>query len=121
MHEQSIANNLIDIVLETLIDSGADGARRVVVEVGELSGVDPAALASAWRIARSAEAGVQGAELEIRVVPVTLYCNTCECERPAQSMRALRCRVCHAASTTVVRGRELDVLSIEVMDAATNA
>lgn len=121
MHELSIATSLIDVVMAQLIESGAGRVVRVIVEVGELSGVVPEALRTAFCMAARQEPAMTDAVLELRVVPVSLYCPSCDAEQPAVSVQALRCRVCDTPSARVVRGWELDVVSIEVDDAAANA
>ncbi|HEX8341406.1 MAG TPA: hydrogenase maturation nickel metallochaperone HypA [Tepidisphaeraceae bacterium] len=116
MHELSIANSLLDVVTAQLIESGAGRVRRVIIEVGDLSGVVPAALRTAFRAAATHDVSFAGAVLDIRPVAVTLYCDPCGAERPAVSAAAMRCAVCGRASARVVRGRELDVVGIEVTD-----
>ena len=121
MHELSIATSLIDAIIGHLIESGGARAGRVVVEVGELSGVVPAALQSAFAFAHRQESSLDGATLEIQPVAVTLDCSPCGGERPAVSVNELRCTECGASSSRVVRGRELDIVLIEVIDAAPDA
>lgn len=121
MHELSVALSLVDVVVERLVESGATRVRRVVVEVGDLSGVVPAALQSAFRVASDAEAAVRGARLELVAVAVVLHCDKCSADRPAVGAAALRCADCGTPSMNVVRGRELEVITIEVDDAATPA
>ncbi|MDB5326185.1 MAG: hypA [Phycisphaerales bacterium] len=121
MHELSIATSLVDAVVGHLIESGGGSVRRVVVEVGELSGVVPAALQSAFTFAHRQEVSLEGATLEIRPVAVTLFCQACDREHPAVGVNALRCSECGASSSRVVRGRELDIVAIEVMNAAPDA
>ena len=121
MHELSVAHSLVDVVMEHLIESGGTRVRSVVVEVGDLSGIVPTALQSAFKVASDAEPSLRGAGLDIRPVGVAIYCKTCGVERQAVSVQSLRCVTCGQASADVVRGRELEVIGIEVDDAATHA
>lgn len=121
MHEVSIAQSLIDGVTERLIESGASSVLSVTIEVGELSGVVPAALQTAFASAIRSERGLTGAVLIIRQALVVLRCQTCDADRPAVSMQSLVCRVCGTPSNVVVTGRELDLVSIEVDDAAADS
>lgn len=119
MHELSVAMSLIDAVTEQLIRHDARRARSFTVEIGELSGVVPAALESAYRVA------VRGTELAdthmiIVPVPIEMACPTCGQHRRVVSPGQLRCVVCGAPATAIVRGRELDIVALEVdVDAAT--
>jgi hydrogenase nickel incorporation protein HypA/HybF len=120
MHELSIANSLLDVITETLIRQDAARAQRVVVEVGALSGVVPAALRSAFTTAvRGTE--LAGVELELREVPVELWCDVCNAQRLAMSVQRMHCAACGTPSSRVVRGKELELVSIEVLDAAENS
>ncbi|MGC4033884.1 MAG: hydrogenase maturation nickel metallochaperone HypA [Tepidisphaeraceae bacterium] len=121
MHEISIAQSLIDVVVEQLIESGASRVKTVTVEVGDLSGVVPAALQSAFASAIRSEEGLAGAKLVIRPVAVTIHCPHCQADQLAVSVQSLVCRVCGTPSNVVTAGRELDVISIEVDDAAADS
>ena len=120
MHELSVATSLVDVVMAHLIESGGERVTRVVVDIGDLSGVVPAALRSAFVVARGTEPAMRAAKLELRAVAVTIACDACG-ERPASGPNDLRCSECGTPSMRVIRGRELDVVGIEVSDAAADA
>lgn len=121
MHELSIATSLIEVVTTHLIESGAAGVKSITVEIGDLSGVVPAALLSAFMVARQSEKGLEQAELIIWPVAVEVACSICSKSQPAMSVSNLRCSRCLTPCVNVVRGRELEVVTIEVIDAATDA
>lgn len=106
--------SLLDVIDETLIRESPNvsaRAKRVTVEVGELSGVVPAALMTAFATAvRSTDHA--GCELAIVPVAVVLRCDRCG-ETSAVATDDLRCARCGMPSNAVVRGRELDIVSIE--------
>jgi hydrogenase nickel incorporation protein HypA/HybF len=115
MHELSIALSILDLVAEQAERLNA----RVVsvrMKVGEMSGVVPGALASAYELAREASATPE-ARLVIEEVPVVVHCPKCARERRPVSIQLLQCSVCHAPTPEVVRGRELEVTALEVVDA----
>jgi len=114
MHEMSIALSLIDVATQQAIEAGGETVTLVEVEVGDLSGVVPEALQSAFTIARAKEPLLKSAELAIIPVPVTIRCHICGCEQPTVAMNDLRCRICGEPSADVVHGRELDVVAIEI-------
>ncbi|HEY0010091.1 MAG TPA: hydrogenase maturation nickel metallochaperone HypA [Tepidisphaeraceae bacterium] len=113
MHEQSIVNSLIDVVTEHVIRNNAARVRNVKVEVGQLSGVVPEALQSAFAISTDGTP-LEGASLQLVSVAVELWCDVCGKQSPAISVQQLACAECGRPSNRVVRGRELEVTSIEV-------
>lgn len=115
MHEISVAQSLIDVVLEQLGEEGVAGTpvTLVRVRVGALSGVVPAALASAFGPAAAGTA-VEAARLHIDLVPVAIWCDACGNDRELPEAGRLRCPICGARAARVVRGRELEVVSVEL-------
>jgi hydrogenase nickel incorporation protein HypA/HybF len=115
MHELSIALSILDLVAE---QAAARRARVVSVrlKVGALSGVVPAALEAAYDLARETSATPE-ARLVIEEVPVVVRCPNCAEERRLVSIQLLQCPVCHAPTPEVMRGRELEVTALEVVDA----
>jgi hydrogenase nickel incorporation protein HypA/HybF len=114
MHEMSIAMNLVDVAVEQAIENEAETVTLVEVEVGDLSGVEPAALRSAFKVAIAKEDLLKSAKLKIIRVGVTLLCKHCDDEQPALAANDLRCSVCQQPSNDVVHGRELVVVAIEI-------
>lgn len=117
MHEQSIALSLVDVITERLIESNVadESVRAVSVEVGVLGAVIPAALKGAF-VAATRGTGLARCELRIKPVDVSLWCNACGEERPARAIDDLACADCGGRDVRVVRGRELDLVSIELAD-----
>jgi hydrogenase nickel incorporation protein HypA/HybF len=116
MHELSIALSILDMVAE---QAARRHARIVAVrlKVGPLSGVVPSALESAYDLARQASA-TPDARLVIDPVPLTAYCPTCARECHPPSVQQLRCPACDTPTPDIVRGRELEVVALEVIDDA---
>lgn len=91
MHEASIVQALLDRVEGEARAQGARVVHRVHLELGELSGVEPDLLRSAYEMLR--ERGVcAGAELEIQPVEARWACPGCG--RSIARGRALRCSDC---------------------------
>ena len=112
MHELSIALGIVDVAAE---EAGRRGGRVAVVhlKLGRLSGVVPDALRSAFELAREQEPAVAAAELAIEEVAVTARCPTCAADR-AVPFPELRCPACGTPTPDVVRGRELEVVALEI-------
>jgi len=112
MHEYSLAIRLAEIVEEQRQAHGVRGrALRVVVVVGDLSGVVGEALAEAFRVAR-VEAGLPDAEVEVVREPLRLACHACGREWLPEDAHLL-CERCGATEVAVIGGRELLVQSVE--------
>ena len=57
-----------------------------------------------------------GSRLEIEAVPVVIYCDRCQCERELTGIQNFECPVCGHPSAQVCRGRELEMVSLEIED-----
>ncbi len=113
MHELSIALSILDMAAE---EAGRRGGARVAavhLRLGPLSGVVKEALRSAYDLAREGT-DLDGAELVIEDVPLTTYCPACAAERAPPSMQEMCCPDCGAPTPEVVRGRELEVVALEI-------
>ena len=76
MHEYSIIQALVARVEAEARARGASSVERVRVALGELSGVEPDLLASAYEVFRERTV-CHGATLEIRTVPAAWVCPAC--------------------------------------------
>jgi hydrogenase nickel incorporation protein HypA/HybF len=112
MHELSIALGIVDVAAE---EAQRHRGRVVAVhlKLGPLSGVGKDALVSAYGLAREGTA-LEGAELIVEEVPVVAFCPACAAERTLPSARELCCPACGAATPHIVRGRELEVVALEI-------
>ncbi len=113
MHELSIALNVLDVAAEAADRHGAGRVAAVHLRLGPLSGVVAEALRSAYELARQGTT-LAGAELVIEETALATYCRTCAAERAPPSARELCCPVCGAPTPDVVRGRELEVVALEI-------
>ncbi len=112
MHELSIALGIVEVAAQ---EAERHGGRVVTVhlKLGLLSGVLPNALRSAFELAREQEPNLAAAELRIEEVPVVAYCGACKAEQTISFPR-LCCPVCGTATPEVLRGRELEVVALEI-------
>jgi hydrogenase nickel incorporation protein HypA/HybF len=113
VHELSVAMSLLDEIGEVAEREGATSVATVRLKVGRLSGIARDALLFAWDLAR-ADTVASNAELHIEDIEVIVFCPRCEQERaPVQG--SLICSVCGAAAPSIVRGRELELVALEVV------
>ena len=116
MHELTIAMSLIDVACEEAARLGNVRVEALHVQVGRLSGVVPDALTFSFELA-SKDTGIAGARLEIEEIPVTVFCDRCQVERIVEGVLPI-CPVCGEPAPRVVRGRELQLVSMEVSEHA---
>ena len=113
MHELSIALSILDLATEEAECRGGARVLAVHLKLGSLSGVYPNALRSAFEMAREGHL-LPDAELVIVEVPVAVYCPACAAEHAIATFPELRCPVCGTATPQIVRGRELEVVALEI-------
>ena len=113
MHELSIALSVVESVAGHVAAHGGGRVAAVTLRIGALSGVDPAALRFAFPEAARGTA-LDGALLVIDPVAAAAWCPRCEAERPLGSVQRMRCPVCAAPTPRLIRGRELEILAVEV-------
>jgi hydrogenase nickel incorporation protein HypA/HybF len=112
MHELSIALSILDIAAEEAERHGGRVA-AIHLKLGALSGVVKEALLSAYDLAREGTP-LARAELVVEEVPVLAYCRACATERAPASVQELCCPACGAPTPDVIRGRELEVVALEI-------
>jgi hydrogenase nickel incorporation protein HypA/HybF len=113
MHELSIAISILELAEEEAERQGGGGVVAIHLRLGPLSGVVPAALRSAYDLAREGSS-LPKAALVIEEVPLLAYCPVCLTERALPSAAHLCCPVCGAPTPEVVCGRELEVTALEI-------
>jgi hydrogenase nickel incorporation protein HypA/HybF len=112
VHELSVCQALLAQVTEIALDRGASAVAQINVEIGPLSGVEPALLASVFEVARAGGCAAH-ASLSITTTVVTISCLTCGAESQTPPNRLLCC-VCGGYRTRVVAGDELRLRRVEL-------
>lgn len=110
MHEYSIVGSLIERVRSEARARQASSVGRVRVLLGELSGVDPELLSTAWEVFRERTL-CAAAALEIRTVPARWVCP--ECRAALARGGILRCPSC-GVPARLASGDEIVLEQIEM-------
>jgi hydrogenase nickel incorporation protein HypA/HybF len=112
MHELSITQNIVAIVGEA-----AKGRRvtRVTLEIGKLSGVMPDAVAFCFDVVAQGTAA-EGASLEVHEIEGLARCETCGLEFEVETL--FDPCPCGSVRSKRIRGEELIVKSMEMVEAA---
>ncbi len=121
MHELSLAENLVTLAIEALeqgaAGSGMAGPRvdAVNLRVGLISGVEEESLLFCYGIVVEGTP-LAGSRLIIHDVPVSIFCRSCQDERELPGIQSFLCPVCGEPSSDVCRGKEMELVSIELFD-----
>ncbi len=113
MHEAALAERLVKISLDAIKNHGELKVKSVCVSVGELAGVVPGALETAF-CAFSAGTPLEGAGLIQELCPAVLACRSCG-ERYSPPSFPCRCPKCGFGGFDVVGGEDVFVKSVEAL------
>ncbi len=112
MHEFSVCQALLTQVAGIAAEHGSSVVERITIEVGPLSGIEPALLASAFGVARAGGCAAQAALL-IESAAITVCCMSCGVQSAAEPNR-LSCGACSGFRTRIVGGDELRLRCVEL-------
>ncbi|MEU9253015.1 hydrogenase maturation nickel metallochaperone HypA [Streptomyces sp. NPDC048270] len=116
MHEMSIAMAVVGQVEEAAGAGGASAVTAVRLEVGELAGVVPDALAFCFELA-CAGTVLEGARLVTETVAARARCGSCGHVWPTGMPPELCCPGCaRATDVELVAGRELRIRTVDWED-----
>ncbi len=112
MHEFSVAQNIVEIVTESFVNSGAKKIISVEIDVGILSGVVIDALQFAMDAAKN-ESPLEKANIIFNDIPAKATCRDCKKEFELIDFLS-NCTYCNSINSDIIKGKELKVKSIEV-------
>ncbi|KPJ61241.1 MAG: hypothetical protein AMJ46_02770 [Latescibacteria bacterium DG_63] len=112
MHELSVAQRIIEVAEQKARDSGISRITAITVRIGGLTTVVPEALDFCFGFAKE-DTLAGDASLVIEEIKAEGCCNACKTVFPVDNCFFLICPSCGASDTTLLKGRELDLLSIE--------
>ena len=110
MHELSIAKNIVEIIKETVEEKDLSSIEKVILKVGELSGVVPDSLQFSLE-AISSGTELESARYEMMRIPFTIKCKVCSNESDNE-LGIVKCPVCGSKDTEVISGNELLISEI---------
>lgn len=114
MHELGIAENILQIVRQSVPEGQTAAVRRIKLRVGRLSGVVAESLDFCFGV-MIGDTDMNRAGLDIEDVLVTSKCRECG-NAFATDDFAFSCPACGGNSIEVVSGRELEIVEIELAD-----
>ena len=114
MHELSIAQNILEIVLAHLPAHESHSVKSVKLKVGQQSGVVPDSLDFCFGVAVQGTP-LEGVALDIERVPFILNCRACGSSFRSESGIVV-CPSCNGMDVEVLSGTELQVVEIDLVD-----
>lgn len=112
MHELSITQSILSIVLEQAEAARSNKITRINLTIGELTGIVDECVELYFDII-SKDTIASGAELIFKRPPISLRCRNCGTTFSSDNLN-LVCPECLEQSVEIVSGRECYVESIEV-------
>ena len=113
MHEMSIAVNILDIVNLELAKNNASRLKSIKLKIGAMAAVEPESLIFCFD-AITDGTNIAGVKLNIEEIPVRGRCKSCLREFELDRYFSTPCPDCGKASSELISGRELDIISMEV-------
>jgi hydrogenase nickel incorporation protein HypA/HybF len=114
MHELGIAQNILEIVQQSVPKEQIAAVRSIRIRVGPLSGVVPDSLEFCFQAIVN-ETEMQKASLAFEQLPAILNCKKCSYRFQIKDLEFL-CRSCGGSDLELVSGRELEVVEIELAE-----
>jgi len=115
MHELSIAMSIVEIAQEEAKRRGQAHVLAVHLRLGLLSGVVKEALLGSYEMACAATP-LEGSQLLVEEIPVEVFCPKCDAPRLVSSIQWFCCPECGTPTPTVLRGKELEVVALEIQE-----
>lgn len=112
MHELGVVFHMVDLLEDIGRERGLTRIAKVVVELGEVSGVVTDLFAEAWLWASDKRELLRGAELEIHEIEAATLCNACGCTYSTVRHGRI-CPRCQSPDTELLQGNEMNIREIE--------
>ena len=111
MHEMSIAQNILDIVVEEGQRNGLNQVKLIRLQIGALAAVVPESLRFCFELMRQ-DTIASEAVLEIETLPVVARCSECATVFEVED-HDFTCAQCGMPAMELISGRELNLVTIE--------
>ena len=119
MHELGIAQNILEIVQQSVPEDLAPDIRTIKLRIGQFAGVVPDSLDFCFGVI-AGETNMKHAVLSIEQVPTVSLCRECGHKFQVEDL-AFLCPLCESANLELISGKELEIVEIEVTDKSDEA
>ncbi|MBN2564776.1 MAG: hydrogenase maturation nickel metallochaperone HypA [Candidatus Eisenbacteria bacterium] len=114
MHELSICQSMLRIVDSTMAEHRGARLRKILLDVGRGSTIEPILLREAFDVLTSG-GPYEGTELVINDIPISGRCRSCGNDFTYEEL-AFGCPECGSTDIKITAGLELDIKALEVDD-----
>jgi hydrogenase nickel insertion protein HypA len=116
MHESSLAINMIDFAQEQCHANGGASVESITVRLGAASGIKPESLEQSFNALKS-DTIASSAKVVFELIPASGTCAACG--KPFEfneipDLSALACPHCGSQKLIIIRGREMEIVSMEL-------
>ena len=114
MHELSICQSMLRIVDSTMEKHEGATLRKIFLDVGRGSTIEPILLREAFAVITSG-GPYDGTELVVNDIPISGMCRECEKDFTYEEL-AVGCPSCGSTNIEITAGLELDIKALEIDD-----
>lgn len=115
MHEISLVRNIFNTLEAEFSSEDLQGLQAINLKVGLLSNVEPILMQNAFEAVTTAEEKFQSVQLNIELIPIEIYCSSCDSHSTVQNYRFV-CSSCGSPNNNVVKGTELLIHQVQFAD-----
>ena len=112
MHEMGIVLHLAKTLDETAEENQLTKIGKVVLQVGEVSGIMTDLFTDAWDYFKGRHPVLTDSELVLETIPAVTWCDGCKREYETVKY-GKECPYCHSGETWLLRGNECIIKEIE--------
>ena len=112
MHEMGIVLHLAKTLDETAEENQLSAIGKVVLQVGEVSGIMTDLFTDAWNYFKIRHPVLVNSELVLETIPAVTWCDNCK--HTYETVKyGKECPFCHSGETWLLRGNECVIKEIE--------
>lgn len=112
MHELGIVFHIIDSLEAIVKENNLESVSKVVIELGEVSGVVDYYLTDCFRWSAEKYDFLKGATMEIETIDAVTICEDCGTTYPTLKYAKI-CPKCKSPNTHLLTGNEINIKEIE--------
>ena len=112
MHEFSIVMNIVDIAENEAKKHNATSIESIELDIGKISGIEPAALEFAWNSA-VANSVLEHAKKKVNYIDGVAQCKECKKKYSIENFYD-GCPECSSIFKDIIQGKELRIKSITI-------
>ena len=114
MHELSIAQEIIDVAVQTIPSENYHLVKAIRISIGEFCNIIPDSLLFCYNSLIDSSP-ILNCRLEIESIPLTVYCSSCNVNIEIKQPNFF-CSKCGGTDIKIVSGQELSIKEIELED-----